>query len=102
MTNDNDYDLVDGPEDAGEITDERRAEMTNTGDTDTTMADGMPSGAAGVANAELGTSGPPAEDILTSAELAQTEVTGGAGLDPKAYDGQRLKDYLEDSADQQQ
>jgi hypothetical protein len=74
--------------------------QSNGGDTDmdTTMAAGPRSGAAGVANAELGTSGPPAGEFLSPEELAATEVTGGAGLAPNAIDSEQLADYLDDSS----
>lgn len=57
---------------------------------DTTMAAGPSSGAAGVANAELGTSGPPAETILSPEELARVEEVGGAGLHKESLDKVRL------------
>jgi hypothetical protein len=68
--------------------------MPDTDGMDTTMAAGPASGAAGVANAELGTSGPPAQDLLTPEELAQTEVIGGAGLAPESIDAEQLEGYL--------
>jgi hypothetical protein len=98
MHDDDAFDLAGGPEDAGEVADERQADVIGTEDADTTMAAGARSGAAGVANAELGTSGPPAEDILSPEELAQTEVTGGAGLDPNAITGERLADYMDEGS----
>lgn len=61
---------------------------------DTTMAAGARSGAAGVANAELGTSGAPAESLLSPELLARTEVTGGAGLDPNAIGEEELDKYF--------
>ena len=68
------------------------------GGMDTTRAAGTPGGAAGVANAELGTSGPPAETILTPEQLAETEVTGGAGLDPEAISGHKLDGYFNEES----
>jgi len=55
-------------------------------------------GAAGVANAELGTSGPPAERILTPEQLAETEVIGGAGLEPEAISGHKLDGYFDEES----
>lgn len=69
----------------------------NDAEFDTTMAAGPRSGAAGVANAELGTSGPPAGDLLTSEELAMTEVTGGSGLRAESIDNHQLDGYFESS-----
>jgi hypothetical protein len=80
MNNDDEiYDPASGPD----ATDARTG---GDNQDDNTMAAGTPSGAAGVANAELGTSGPPASAILTPEELAATEVTGGAGLDLSRVD----------------
>lgn len=73
---------------------DRLREAADTGGMDTTMAAGPRSGAAGGANAELGTSGPPAEDLLSPEVLARTEVTGGAGLDPNAVGEQGLEEYF--------
>lgn len=64
---------------------------------DTTMAAGPRSGAAGVANAELGTSGPPAGDSLTPEELAMSEVTGGSGLRVESINNHQLDGYFETS-----
>jgi hypothetical protein len=89
------YDPAAGPDDAQAAG--GRVAMPDTGGMDTTMAAGTPSGAGGVANAELGTSGTPAQDILSPEELAQTEVVGGAGLDPDAVTSEGLADYLGNS-----
>lgn len=64
---------------------------------DTTMADGPRSGAAGVANASLGTSGPPAGNKLSSEELAMSEVTGGSGLRAESVDKHQLDGYFDSS-----
>lgn len=82
-SNDEDRDGQDG-----------RGAMPDTGGMDTTMAAGPHSGASGVANAGLGTSGEPPENFLTPEELAETEVIGGAGLDPNDISNAKLKDYL--------
>jgi hypothetical protein len=76
--------------------DSRPARESDTGrdNFDTTMAAGRPSGAAGVANAELGTSGTPAENILSPEELAQVEASGGSGLDTDKVDGANLDAYF--------
>ena len=84
-------------EDIDEGTDESRPSRESSSGTDnfdTTMAAGRPSGAAGVANAELGTSGTPAENILTPEELAQVEASGGSGLDTDRVDGAELDAYF--------
>jgi hypothetical protein len=57
---------------------------------DTTMAAGASSGAAGVANAELGTSGTPASGLLTPEELAQVEALGGTGMQTGKVDAEQL------------
>ncbi|MDQ2743920.1 MAG: hypothetical protein M3Z66_16715 [Chloroflexota bacterium] len=68
------------------------------GGIDTTRAADTLGGATGVANAEFGTSGPPAETILTPEQLAQTEVIGGAGLDPEAISGHKLDGYFNEES----
>jgi hypothetical protein len=90
MTNDDQsYEEATGPgEGAGAGPD--------AGEMDTTMAAGPRGGVGGVVNPGLGTSGAPAEDMLTPEELAQTEVTGGAGLDPNAISKEQLDGYLEE------
>jgi hypothetical protein len=90
------YDPAAGPDDNAQTAGGRVA-MPGRGGMDTTMAAGTPSGAGGVANAELGTSGSPARDILSPEELAQTEVVGGAGLNPDAVTDERLAEYLGNS-----
>ena len=82
--------------DAG--TDDSRPVSGDDPDTnfDTTMAAGTPSGAAGVANAELGTSGSPASELLSPEELAQLEVTGGAGFVPGKVNDEELEEYFND------
>jgi hypothetical protein len=85
-------------EDIDEGTDESRPareSSSGTDNLDTTMAAGRPSGAAGVANAELGTSGTPAENILSPEELAQVEASGGSGLDTDKVAGADLEAYFE-------
>lgn len=59
--------------------------MPDTGGMDAVMAAGPRSGAAGVANADLGTSGPPASELLSAEEVAATEgFTAGSGETSKA------------------
>ncbi|HEX6506974.1 MAG TPA: hypothetical protein VF221_05010 [Chloroflexota bacterium] len=87
-----------------DATDENRdaPDSPDADEADTTLADGTPSGAAGVVHAELGTSGPPASEILTPEELARVEMVGGTGLKPNAVPPEELKEYFEDPQDLEQ